>query len=863
MSLHGLDTRPYPALAPLCRPDTRDTLLARLREVAHATPSATAVVADDGAVTFDEFLHRVYAVARTIAAITPDETRPVAVETACTTGAITLMLAVMASGRALVPLDPNLPEGRQENIVGQAGARRIDVADIERAQESSEPLPRVTGSRIALIAFTSGSTGTAKGVLLSHRMCLTKAYEVSSSLGLSPSSRVGNALPISFGAGINTVFAGILSGATVYCRDPRNSHSDNVIEWISQHELTTLHCSPSLVRSMAPNSRSSPVHVVPDNAVPSLKHVVTYGEPLHARDVLAIRSASGSGAIIVNWYATTEAGAVARQEYRASDALPAGFLAAGTPPLGKTLDIVLPDGQLARSGEVGQIRVTADCFADGYLHLTEQTDARFTTDSGLRRYWTGDLGRIDDHGVLHLVGRVDDAVKIRGYQVEPAEVEGALRSIPGITDAFVTSRSDDSGTELVAYFAGTKDAEAGVRRALREALPEWMIPQHISALAAIPRTDRGKVDRAALPDAVRLPEEASESVRVGATENWLANIVARELGRTALHRDADFSELGATSLAITRILVEIQQAFHVQLSPADVVDAMTVHALAAVIDERHASVDRAKSGSKNSILVPLRTEGSKAPLFVVAGAGVPAVGLATLAKRLEDRPVYALQARGLDTRALPHRTLRGAARAFVREIQRVQPHGPYNLAGHSLGAWIALAMAEILRSRVEVVERVVLLDPLLYRWLLDKLPGGERLEAAPPDVGNPLYKRNARVVLRQAWRVAAAGLVRFTTTERWLAFAIIGSIALQRHKPTPYDGQTTVIVSDNNTHDLASWQAIAPGSEDITAVPGPHLGLVREPVVATVAQVIDRALDTHSRDTHTRASDKQALDKQL
>ena len=104
-----------------------------------------------------------------------------------------------------------------------------------------------------------------------------------------------------------------------------------------------------------------------------------------------------------------------------------------------------------------------------------------------------------------------------------------------------------------------------------------------------------------------------------------ANIVARELSLTALHRDADFSELGATSLAITRILVEIQQAFHVQLSPADVVDAMTVHALAAVIDERHASVDRAKSGSKNSILVPLRTEGSKAPLFVVAGAGVPAV----------------------------------------------------------------------------------------------------------------------------------------------------------------------------------------------------------------------------------------------
>lgn len=501
------------------------------------------------------------------------------------------------------------------------------------------------------------------------------------------------------------------------------------------------------------------------------------------------------------------------------------------------------DGRLARPGEVGHIRVTAACFADGYLDLPELTESRFTVDTGRRRYWTGDLGRIADDGLLHLVGRVDDAVKIRGYQVEPAEVEAALRALPGVTDAFVGTQSDNHVPELAAYFVGDDATDDAVRSALRTKLPEWMVPKFVCRLSSIPRTERGKVDRAALPDPTRRIEHEGPAALFGATENWLAHIVARELGLTSIHRDDDFAELGATSLVTTKILAEIRTAFHVELSAEDLVDTMTVHKLARVIDRRHASADRHTArSSRNPVLVPLRSEGSRAPLFVVTGAGVPAVGLAPLARHLEDRPVYALQARGLDTRALPHRTIGGAARAYVREIQRVRPHGPYSLAGHSLGAWIALEMAEILRSRGETVEHVVLLDPRLFRWLLDKLPTGTELEAAPPDPGNPVFQSNLRVLVKQIWHVASAGLVRFRTTDRWLAFAIIGSMALRRHTPTPWDGPVTVVVTDSNTADRRSWEAVATGPLDVTPVPGHHIGLVREPVVATVAEVVDSAL---------------------
>lgn len=839
MSIHELDTRPYLALAPLCRPGVRDTLLDRVCEVAHATPDATAVVADDGSVTFDELLHRIYAVARKIVLLSPDESRPLAVETTCTISTITLMFAVMASGRALVPLDPRLPASRRDNIVSQADAHLIDLDDVADAEDSAAPLPTITGSGIALIAFTSGSTGRAKGVLLSHRMCLSKAYEVGTTLGLTPGDRVGNALPISFGAGINTVFAAVLSGATAYCRDPRGSHTDTVMQWISRHGLTTLHCSPSLIRQLPSQST--------DDTLCPLRIVTTYGEPLHARDVESFRASCRSEATIVNWYATTEAGGVAAHVLRTGDPLGDGFLPAGIPPGGKTVDIVRTDGHLAPRGEVGHVRVTADCFADGYLHLDDQTRARFTTDSGFRRYWTGDLGRIDDAGVLHLIGRLDDAVKIRGYQVEPAEVESALRSARGVTDAFVMAYTEESGPELVAFFVGADASEKRIRAVLRNTVPEWMVPKYLVAIDRIPRTDRGKVDRSALPARPGSVTTAPGAVPIGATESWLANIVARRLGCASVQRDVDFSELGATSLALTGILVDVRLAFHVDLTAADVVHAMTVTTLARVVDERHSELDRAKARSTvDRVLVPLRTDGAGTPLFVVAGAGVPAVGLAPLARRITERPVYALQARGLDARALPHRTIGGAARAYVRELRRVQPHGPYALAGHSLGAWIALEMAHILRRQGEEVDRVVLLDPRLFRWILDRLPGGHALEAAPPDPAAAMSRPSRFALVRQGWRVAAAGIVRFSTTERWLAFAIIGWMALRRHTPTPWDGPTTVVVTDSNVSDRASWEAVATGSLDMSAVPGPHVDMVREPTVELVAQVITRTLTRHA-----------------
>ncbi|WP_156517196.1 AMP-binding protein, partial [Rhodococcus sp. EPR-279] len=266
MSIQDIDAPTRLSLAPLCRPERRDTLMARYREVAHALPDAVALDVDGSSLTFDELLHRAYSLARKIATLFPADSRPLAVDTDATTDSIVLMLAVVAAGHPLVPLDPMLPAERRATIIDQAGATAIDSTTVAAAMDSCVPLPTLSGDHTAVINYTSGSTGTAKGVILSHRMCLTKAYEVANALALGPHDRVGNSLPVSFGAGLNTLFAGLLSGAAVHCRDPRAGVPSSTVEWTAAHSLTTLHCSSSLLRAV-----SAADHGPTGRAVPTLR----------------------------------------------------------------------------------------------------------------------------------------------------------------------------------------------------------------------------------------------------------------------------------------------------------------------------------------------------------------------------------------------------------------------------------------------------------------------------------------------------------------------------------------------------------------------------------------------------------------
>ncbi|OZC50196.1 non-ribosomal peptide synthetase [Rhodococcus sp. WWJCD1] len=839
MSVQDIDAPTRPALAPLCRPESRDTLMARYREVAHVLPDAVALSVGGTSLTFDELLHRAYSQARKIATLFPGDSRPLAVDTDDTPISIVLMLAVVASGHPLVPLDPMLPAERRATIIDRAGATAIDASTVAETVDSCVPLPTLSGDHTAVINYTSGSTGTAKGVILSHRMCLTKAYEVATALSVGPHDRIGNSLPVSFGAGLNTLFAGLLSGAAVHCRDPRSGVPSDTAEWIAEHSLTTLHCSSSLLRTIAAADHG---HA----AVPSLRVVTTYGESLHSDDVDNFRQMFDGRATVVNWYATTEAGAVAYSEFPPERTLPSGFLPAGRPIPGKLVEVVATDGSVCVPDAIGEVRVTSTCLADGYLGDAGLDSERFAAlDDGLFRYRTGDLGRLDEHGTLHLAGRIDDAVKVRGYLVEPAEIEAALRAMPEIDEAAVIGRHSGTDTDLVAYVCSAGSAKrpsvGEIRASLRRTLPEWMVPTHIVALDAMPRNERGKLDRRALPEPA---DRRVERTAAGPTEYIVAEAARAAIGLDSIGRDEDFLALGGNSLTTTAMLAQLRDTLKVDLTAEDVFAATTVRTLATTVDARlrDAATVRRRTSGEHDVLVPLRTEGSKAPIFLIGGAGVGAMAFLKLVKHIDDdHPVYALQAHGRGKRGRPDRTIRRTARRYVDAIRTVQPEGPFHLVGHSLGGWIAIAMAERIRDCGLGSPHLLLLDTRLFRHLLDKLPGGTDVPAAPPaqtreEAGFHL----GRLGTAALWiRMQFAGLLRYPTTMEWLVFASIGYVALNKHVPTPWSGSMTVVRTAENVKDARSWQTVARGELTFVDINGDHGDMLSEPMAEELAKIID------------------------
>ncbi|MGV8871524.1 MAG: alpha/beta fold hydrolase [Rhodococcus sp. (in: high G+C Gram-positive bacteria)] len=847
MSIQDIDAPTRLSLAPLCRPERRDTVMTRYREVAHALPDAVALSSHGTSLTFDELLHRAYSLARKIATLFPTDSRPLAVDTDETASSIVLMLAIIAAGHPLVPLDPMLPAERRATIIDQAGATAIDGDTVAAAMDSCVPLPTLSGDHTAVINYTSGSTGTAKGVIISHRMCLTKAYEVATALSLSPHDRVGNALPVSFGAGLNTLFAGLLSGAAVYCRDPRSGGPASTAEWLSANSLTTMHCSSSLLRAIAAAADGS----IGPTSVSSLRIVTTYGESLHSDDAETFRHRFGSRTTIVNWYATTEAGAVAYNAFSPERALPSGFLPAGKPVPGKLVEVVSTDGSPCAIDVVGEVHVTGPCLADGYVGEAELTSERFTMlDDGMRLYRTGDLGRLDEHGTLHLAGRIDDAVKVRGYLVEPAEIEAALRAMPEIGDAAVIGRKSGTDTHLVAYVCFTENGPtpsvADIRASLHRTLPRWMVPTNIVVLDAMPRNERGKLDRAVLPEPAERPQERTA---VGFTEFIVARSARKAMSLDTIGRDEDFLELGGNSLTVTAMLADLRDGMKIDLTPEDVFAATTVRTLAETVDTRlrESAIQHRRISGGHDVLVPLRTQGTKEPIFLIGGAGVGAMTFLNLVKHIdEDHPVYALQAYGRNTRGRPDRTIARTAKRYVDAIRTIQPEGPFHLVGHSLGGWIAMAMAERIRDAGLGSPHLIILDTRLFRHLLNKLPGGTDVPAAPPaptqeEAGFHLGRFGARTL----WlRMQLAGLLRYPTTMEWLVFANIGYDSLAKHVPTPWTGAMTVIRTQENVKDIRSWQTIAHGELTFVDISGDHIDMLREPMAEELAKIIDDTVDS-------------------
>jgi amino acid adenylation domain-containing protein len=433
----------------------------------------------------------------------------------------------------------------------------------------------------AYVIYTSGSTGRPKGVLVSHTgLAGFSAAEVEQ-YAVGTGDRVLQFSSPSFDASVLELCMSLPVGAALVIPPPGPLLGEQLAEVLAVQRVTHALIPPAALATV-------PVAVAA-TGVPDFRTVIVGGDACTAE--LVDRWAPGRR--MINSYGPTESTVVSTWS--------GPLVPGGTPPIGRPIwntRVYVLDGPLrpVPVGVPGELYVAGTGLARGYLDRPGLTAARFVANpfgpAGGRMYRTGDMVRWSSDGQLEFVGRADDQVKIRGFRVEPGEIETLLRRHPGIDDAVVVAREETSGIKrLVAYLAPVKGYTAPHPGELRElvaaALPDYMVPSAFVMLDEFPLSPHGKLDRQALPapdygsttgDGYVAPRTESEQT--------LAEIWAEVLGVGRVGVEDDFFKLGGDSLRSLQLTSRTKEAFHVTLTPREVLMARTVSALGELIEEK-------------------------------------------------------------------------------------------------------------------------------------------------------------------------------------------------------------------------------------------------------------------------------------
>ena len=555
--------------------DDRDGLCLHALVVAQAerTPDAIAVVSESGDLTYGELLERSGRQAARLAAagIGPGSFVPLVLGSS--RELVLGMLAVMRAGAAFVPLDPEWPEARRREILDELAGLSGGLAGAPAAGPEA-PIYAI---------YTSGSTGRPKGVVVPHRGIVNRFLWMDRRFGAVAECVLQTTRPIYDSAVWQIFWPLTRGGKTVLTPSRWGLDPDALVGAIERHRVTMADFVPSVFNLIVDRVARGDE---PRERLASLRAVVVGGEEM---DLGAARTFKRlyPQVLAVNLYGPTEAsiGCICH---------PVGEERRERVPIGRPIDNVAAlvldaAGSPVPVGAAGELFLAGRCVGIGYLEDPEKTGRAFLpnplapTGAGgqgqERMYRTGDRVRWLPEGSLEFLGRLDRQVKIRGLRIELGEIEAALASLPGVREAAVVARD----LRLVAYIAGDATAEE-LRRSLRERLPDSMIPAAFVALAALPRTPGGKVDRKALPAPEQHGSEESYLAPRTPVEEVLAGLWADLLGLARVGATDHFFELGGHSLLATQVMSRLRSTFGVEMPLRDLFEAPRLADLAARVE---------------------------------------------------------------------------------------------------------------------------------------------------------------------------------------------------------------------------------------------------------------------------------------
>jgi amino acid adenylation domain-containing protein len=574
----------------------RGSVPARLRACAAAAPGAPAVIGEDGTMTYGELAERAARLARRLAGAGVGRGDVVCVYAARSPALVVALAGVLWAGAAFAVLDPAHPPARLAEqaaacapaawieleaagppaaplaaVAAEARLRlRLGEAGTEPGGPAGPPAPPpdLGPDDLACVAFTSGSTGRPRGVLGRHGPLTHFLPWLAERFGLGPEDRFSMLSGLAHDPLHRDVFTPLGLGAAICCPPPDAIAAGRLPAWLGAAGVTIAHLTPALGQVV-----TEPAPSAVAGCLPRLRLAFFVGDVLTRHDVARLRRLAPA-VTVVNYYGTTETQRAVGWHVVGPEPPPGArqALPLGRGNAGVQLLVLNAAGEQAGCGELGEIAVRSPHLAAGYLDEPALTADRFVTnpftgDPGDRLYRTGDLGRCLPDGEVEPAGRADRQVKVLGNRVELAEVEAALAGRPGIAEAAVVLRDG----RLVAYVTLTEPVEdKALREALRERLPDHMVPAAVVRMGALPLTPNGKLDHARLP----APAPASGGGDVQPPAGDLEIALAAEWraalgpGRPIDRRDSLF-DLGASSLDVIRIHGRLQARFGRALSVVD------------------------------------------------------------------------------------------------------------------------------------------------------------------------------------------------------------------------------------------------------------------------------------------------------
>ncbi len=833
-------------------------------EQVERTPDAVAVVFAEQHLTFRELNRRANQLAhylRTLG-VKPDVLVGICIQRSLEM--LVGLLAILKAGGAYVPLDPAYPQERlsfmiedtqvsvlltQETLLPllpQITGHVVCVDSWEVKSHDAENVESgVSGKNLAYVIYTSGSTGKPKGVLIEHHSVLNLSLGLHQAIYANFDSsqlRVSLNGSLSFDTSVKQ-WIQLLHGHTIdIVPEMVRYQGKALLSYLQDHQIDVFDCTPSQLELLVE------VGLLIGDAP---KCILVGGEALSLSTWQTLAAAPNIN--FYNVYGPTECTVDATLRHLRSDMKPS----IGRPITNTKTYILDSHLQPVPIGVPGELYIGGVGLARGYFNRPDITAEKFIPNpfqEASRLYKTGDLVRYLSDGNIEYLGRIDNQVKIRGFRIELGEIEFLLNQHPAVLQTIVIADEDRGNKRLIAYLVCHQEAPKGseLRHFLQDKLPEYMVPAAFVFLPSFPLTPNGKVDRRNLPSPVRELEATFVGAR-NELEVQIVKIWEKVLGIEPIGVRDNFFELGGHSLLAMRLLAEIEQVFAKNLTLSIFVETQTVEQLASLLGESKVA----------SSLVMIKAGGEQPPLFCVHAVWGNVLFYRQLAQHLSgERPFYALEARGVDGQ-VPRISVVEMASEYIREIQTVQPQGPYFIGGYSFGGLVAFEMAGQLQNLGQEVALVALLDTVA--------PGAYTSSSADPSFWSQLFSHS-----RQLWQLSFTDKLAYLQ-ERLQYHFLVGKLSIfyrlylryvrrslpdlrlldvvaannqarKSYTPQVYGNRLTIFrasqksVGFDNDPELG-WGEVVTGGIEVHEIPGSHTDLMTEPQVRLLAEKLQLCLN--------------------